>query len=701
MAENPKRPHALPPLADKGAARPLAQTRPGESAAAATAAKGDERRPSGLHTRPDLFGSSAVMPRPDDDLAEESDKADPQHGNEDKANDPAGEPQSDAAGTAAPGVAVAAESSETDPAARIGRPSQADRTLGGPAASARSGSPVGVFLPVANLQDHPLQIPESISFEDWPNGPDGEPEDGARSPEGASMESQELEAQEPETEKPESQEPESAEPTPGEPEPGELAFADGPAEAAMAPDWSAFAFEEDPGRLKRLLAWLGSEGEVRRFIIDKRWLLPAGIASCAVLLVAGLAIGMIPIPGDDRKTAQLAQDGGAPASGDLAASEAGQQDVPVAPAGDSMGNDSAAGPQPDDGPGAATGDQPVASQLAALPEPGAPATIDRNREPIVDFMRIDPDGKAVVAGRAAPGTELTVLDNGEPLGTITADIYGLWTFVSKEPLASGRHEIGLRVKRQGSEVGRKPVLVTDSGSPLPLDPEATAGTQDPVTGAPDRQAFPQDLPEDVPQDLRAAKQLAAVAPETPVQSDASAPRSPGQQADTAAEDRVIAEIPAQPAETAAATVPAPAPAATTTAEPVQAVEQGAGKSEPAAENTATPPIATATSTVPAPAPKPEPPDETQIAAAAPAGGDYVIQFASFLSPETAVREQGLVEEQFSDLLAGHEIFVQQADIADQGTFYRVRLGPFASLAEARATCARFQERDRDCLAMAR
>ena len=118
-----------------------------------------------------------------------------------------------------------------------------------------------------------MRIPESISFEDWPNGPDGEPEDGARSPEGASMGSQELEAQEPETEKPESQEPESAEPTPGEPEPGELAFADGPAEAAMAPDWSAFASEEDPGRLKRLLAWLGSEGEVRRFIIDKRWLL--------------------------------------------------------------------------------------------------------------------------------------------------------------------------------------------------------------------------------------------------------------------------------------------------------------------------------------------------------------------------------------------------------------------------------------------
>jgi cell division septation protein DedD len=72
-----------------------------------------------------------------------------------------------------------------------------------------------------------------------------------------------------------------------------------------------------------------------------------------------------------------------------------------------------------------------------------------------------------------------------------------------------------------------------------------------------------------------------------------------------------------------------------------------------------------------------------------------------LNPETAVREQTVLEERFSDLLTGHEVFVQQVDIADQGTFYRVRLGPFATLAEARTVCSRFQERERDCLAMAR
>jgi cell division septation protein DedD len=561
-----------------------------------------------------------------------------------------------------------------------------------------------VFLPVANLQDHPLRIPESISFEDWPDGPDSEPEDGARSPEGASIGTRELGTKELETKEPEPDEAEPDEPTPGELEqdeldPDELAFPDEPAVAAKAPDWAALASEEDTGRPQGLLAWLETEGNVRRFF-DNRRLLAAGAASFAALLLVGLVVGVIALPGDDPETPQSAQNLDTPAStearpaaDDLASSsDAGQQDVLIEPAGSAIANESPAGTQPD---GTAAGGRPETSQLAALPEPGAPGTLDQDREPIVDFMRIDPDGKAVVAGRATPGTELIVLDNGQPLGTITADIYGLWTFISQEPLASGRHEIGLKVKRQDSEVSGKSVLVTDGGSPLPLEPEATAGMQDPVTGGPDRQDLPQDLAQDLAQDLsedfRAAEQLAAAAPETPVQSDVSAPETPAEQGSAVAKDRAVQASPEEPAEPAEATAPA--------TEPAQPVEQEAGEADQTAESAAAP--AMATTTAPPPAAKPEPPEQTQIAAAAPAGGDYVIQFASFLNPETAVREQALVEERFSDLLAGHEIFVQQVDITEQGTFYRVRLGPFASLAEARKTCARFQERDRDCLAMAR
>jgi hypothetical protein len=366
-------------------------------------------------------------------------------------------------------ASASAASFVAEPVTRIGRPISGDETIGAPDASGRRATPVGVFLPVANLQDQPLRIPDSIAFEDWPDTPDSEPEAGARSPEGASMAASEPGPEEPAPSEEISATPDPAQPDFGAAESDDLAVPEKPAEAAapadwQAPDWQTPDWQDpnrqpdpsagQPDRFQDLLARLETGIDLRR-LSGARWLLPAGITACAVLLVAGLAVGIIPIPGEDRQTAQLAQDLDEPAAGDpdMSASLPGQQDVPVAPAGSDLGNDSAAGLQPEeaapgdplgDALGDAAGDAPGASQLAALPEPGAPNALDSDREPIVDFMRIDPDGKAVVAGRAAPGTELTVLDNGEPLGTVTADIYGLWTFVSQDPLSGGRHEIGLR-----------------------------------------------------------------------------------------------------------------------------------------------------------------------------------------------------------------------------------------------------------------
>jgi hypothetical protein len=701
MAENHKPPHDLPPLADKGAARPLAQTRPSEPAAADA---GEEKRPSGLHTRPDLFGSSAVMPRPDDDAAEDANAPGSQPASqgpsedreEDRGEDRGVNRPSDASASAASFVA--------EPVTRIGRPISGDETIGAPDASGRRATPVGVFLPVANLQDQPLRIPDSIAFEDWPDTPDSEPEAGARSPEGASMAASEPGPEEPAPSEEISATPDPAQPDFGAAESDDLAVPEKPAEAAapadwQAPDWQTPDWQDpnrqpdpsagQPDRFQDLLARLETGIDLRR-LSGARWLLPAGITACAVLLVAGLAVGIIPIPGEDRQTAQLAQDLDEPAAGDpdMSASLPGQQDVPVAPAGSDLGNDSAAGLQPEeaapgdplgDALGDAAGDAPGASQLAALPEPGAPNALDSDREPIVDFMRIDPDGKAVVAGRAAPGTELTVLDNGEPLGTVTADIYGLWTFVSQDPLSGGRHEIGLRIKNQGSEVSSEPVLVTEGGSLQSEGPETEAELENLMTAAPEETDFTEDF--------EAPEQLAAAVPQTPVQSDASVSRSPAEPGGSSAEQPAVA--------------PSPADQAVAAATPAPGGDSTQATAEEPAEESAAEPAAEATATVPAPAPKPEPPAETQIARAVPAGGDYVIQFASFLNPETAVREQTVLEERFSDLLTGHEVFVQQVDIADQGTFYRVRLGPFATLAEARTVCSRFQERERDCLAMAR
>jgi len=634
MADDPKQSQAAPPFAYKGAARPLARSRPGDSEAAGVR---EERRPSGLHTRPDLFGSSAVMARPADPAVEESD------------------------GGETPESPETAPHESTD-----ARPEEADTAAPG---AAQPAAPA----PAANLLDHPVRIPDSIAFEDWPDGSDFETEDGARSAQVAA--------------------PEAAEPvSPEAPEPpraGEhrepLAAPSGPAYAPPpAPEP-----EEPGGRLGALLAQIDKEAITER-LREQRWPLALGAVACAALLVAGLVGGIVPLGGDDRETAQLAEGPDAPATGhDLTASqdlagpsESESRDLTMAPAGNTFGPDPQMKSLPEGPDSAPAGARDEASQLAALPEPQGPGALERGREPIVDFMRIDPDGKAVVAGRAAPGTELIVLDNGEPLGAITADIYGLWTFVSQNPLANGRHEIGLRVKRQGSEIS-DPAIVTDSGSDAPLAPDLMTGEQELVAD----QSSPTDLP--------APEQLAAATPEAPVQTDQSLPISGADAMTPAAEETL---------ETAAA-----APAVTDAAQPAEeesgaAAPASAQRAETQPDGTqpaeAEPSTGEATSAAAAPAPKPEAPEPVQTAAV-PADGDFVIQLASFKDPDTAAREQASVEEGFSDLLAGHEVFVQKADLGEQGIFYRVRLGPFASLADARATCSRFQARDRDCLAMAR
>ncbi len=83
-------------------------------------------------------------------------------------------------------------------------------------------------------------------------------------------------------------------------------------------------------------------------------------------------------------------------------------------------------------------------------EPDTPEPI----QPSIDVVRVEPDGAAVIAGRAAPGAELIVLDNGAPIGTVSADAFGEWVFITAAPLPRGAHEFGLVIKevRGGASV---------------------------------------------------------------------------------------------------------------------------------------------------------------------------------------------------------------------------------------------------------
>lgn len=93
--------------------------------------------------------------------------------------------------------------------------------------------------------------------------------------------------------------------------------------------------------------------------------------------------------------------------------------------------------------------RPEAAKSAVVPPAAAPEFSPgiKVNPPSVDIVRIEPGGAAVIAGRAAPGTELILLDNGAPIGTTQADSYGEWVFIPTAPLPSGAHDIGLVIKK--------------------------------------------------------------------------------------------------------------------------------------------------------------------------------------------------------------------------------------------------------------
>ncbi len=87
----------------------------------------------------------------------------------------------------------------------------------------------------------------------------------------------------------------------------------------------------------------------------------------------------------------------------------------------------------------------VAAAKDAAPEAGAVS------RPSFDIVRIGPEGDAVMAGRARPGSTVVILDNGKPIGEVTADKRGEWVFVPKTPLLPGSRELTLEMRVTGEK----------------------------------------------------------------------------------------------------------------------------------------------------------------------------------------------------------------------------------------------------------
>jgi hypothetical protein len=89
---------------------------------------------------------------------------------------------------------------------------------------------------------------------------------------------------------------------------------------------------------------------------------------------------------------------------------------------------------------------PAAPPSVARPAPpAAPQPV----APSFDAVHIGPDGKAVIAGRAAPGAEVTILDRGQEIGHVTADSNGEFVFMPDQPLPAGPQELSLASRTPG------------------------------------------------------------------------------------------------------------------------------------------------------------------------------------------------------------------------------------------------------------
>ena len=104
------------------------------------------------------------------------------------------------------------------------------------------------------------------------------------------------------------------------------------------------------------------------------------------------------------------------------------------------------------------------SMVPAAPEsqaglPKAPDTVPPFASPTFDVVRINREGNAVIAGRAPPGSEVTVYAGDEVVGTVKADGRGEWVLVPENPLEGGSQTLSLQALGKQGETAKSDDVV--------------------------------------------------------------------------------------------------------------------------------------------------------------------------------------------------------------------------------------------------
>ncbi len=112
---------------------------------------------------------------------------------------------------------------------------------------------------------------------------------------------------------------------------------------------------------------------------------------------------------------------------------------------------------------------PAASPAAPAPAIIAPATPAVALEPPrFDVARVGARGNVVVAGRAAPGSEVLLLEDEREIGRTRADARGEWVILPADPLRPGTRQFSLRGRLGGAEIAGPDVVVVVVPDPAVL-----------------------------------------------------------------------------------------------------------------------------------------------------------------------------------------------------------------------------------------
>lgn len=122
---------------------------------------------------------------------------------------------------------------------------------------------------------------------------------------------------------------------------------------------------------------------------------------------------------------------------------------------------------------------------AALP-PDAAAI-----RPSFDIVRVDAQGAAVIAGRAAPGAEVVIRDDGQELGRAKADGAGQWVFLPASHLSPGSRALmlaertpeGAELKADASVLLVVPDRKSEMAAVNPMPPLAVLSPEKPFGGS--------------------------------------------------------------------------------------------------------------------------------------------------------------------------------------------------------------------------